>query len=61
MIVTDTLPNELGYVSYTSNPNIPVGNFTQNGSVLTWNVGTLQPGQSGEIIITTTVQNYNGE
>ena len=55
VVVTDTLPSQVTYItnSSTSTPNI--GQPTVAWQTLTWNVGTLNPGQSGQIKIRVTI------
>ncbi|HEX6293012.1 MAG TPA: SdrD B-like domain-containing protein [Herpetosiphonaceae bacterium] len=47
--ITDTLPSGLTFVSATPAP------ASQTGQNLSWNLGTLAPGQSGTIAVQTTV------
>ncbi len=56
VIVRDTLPSQVTYVvnSSTSTPNI--GQPTVVGQTLTWNIGSLNPGQSGQIKIRVTIK-----
>ena len=46
--ITDTLPTEVTYVSCT-------GGCSQSASTVTWNIGTLTPGQSGSVTLTVNV------
>ncbi len=54
VIVTDTLPSQVAYVTtVSSNPNIgnPVITTVSGFQTLTWTIGTLAPGASGQIKI----------
>jgi uncharacterized repeat protein (TIGR01451 family) len=53
VVITDTLDSGVSYVS-----SFPVGALA--GQVLTWNIGTLLPGQGGTIFINVTITATNG-
>lgn len=56
VVVTDTLPSFVNYVVNSAESTPSIWQPSINGQTLSWNIGTLQPGQSGTIKIRVTIK-----